>query len=101
MPCTCLRVIGNHDAPNASTTTSPRTSSEETFVPSIERKENSTGVLAVGVILSAKATDVINKVEMAAATKDLRLFKNIFFSFLERPDSFVFGRLNQTIRCDS
>src|SRR6266545_1968214 len=42
-PCNCAFESGSQEAPNASTTTSPRRLSEVIVCPSIERSENSTG----------------------------------------------------------
>jgi hypothetical protein len=68
---------------------SPCRLSEETFCPSIERRENSTacnGALIVRRAVSAALeSGSITTAERVAAATALRLFKNILFSFSPLP----------------
>jgi len=61
----CGREIGNHDAPNASTTTLPRKLPEETVSPFSERKEKPVAA-AAGRVAGAniKATESIKAVKI-------------------------------------
>src|SRR5256885_16718055 len=74
MPCNCVLDSGNHEAPNASTATSPCKLAEVIVWPSIERSENSTG--AEGFF--ARTSEDPNSSAEKNANSDLRFISNIY-----------------------
>src|SRR5205807_8939689 len=71
-----FRVSGSHDAPNANTTTSPRTLSDVTVWPLTERNENSGACARIDI--------VADRISTAVTATSAKAFLRMFFS-IEAP----------------